>query len=405
MLMSRANKNEFPGNKANRFKKKLFHSLILREPGWRVGLSSISLPVALPDLRALSDSFEGKWMLQFSFFANKLLGDGKRSYLTEEVVEFDPMVLNNPGNVRTDFMKTFADSYNQAIPLDVSKGDKLASSDGKKHYLDIQWEGEGMVINNEHVFQTAKRGRLLIKIKKKLALQMKWFVKGNMTEGNKIKMGPNLIMSLYENTGPDVLDVVDEVNDQMIFWKEKSNRLDGEFIQLSVFANWRFINLNKTGLELGLVNDLVIRASEFEKDSTITDGVSLMVTLVNRYDRKCLSQVVQGSDLQDVSGKNMFITFKWTDRDGLLIDNSNTSLELSANSIRPAISLGLKLAQKMGWIVEEYDKNRTKTVKLVPNLKQEFGSSAIPTPLNLRGNDGEHVFWRSDGSTVDLSVL
>ena len=55
--------------------------------------------------------------------------------------------------------------------------------------------------------------------------------------------------------------------------------------------------------------------------------------------------------------------------------------------------------------MEEYDKNRTKTVKLGPSLKQVFGSSTIPTPLDLRGTDGEHVFWRSSGFTVDLSVF
>ena len=115
-------------------------------------------------------------------------------------------------------MKAVANTYNGMKHSDTSKGEKVASSTGKKYYLDIQWEGEDMVINNENVFWTAERGRPVIKIKKKLPLQMKWFVV-NMGKGNKIKLGPNLIMSLYENTVPDVLDVINELNHQTILTK------------------------------------------------------------------------------------------------------------------------------------------------------------------------------------------
>ena len=54
-----------------------------------------------------------------------------------------------------------------------------------------------MIINNEDVFRTALKGRPTIKINKKLALQMKWFVEDGGQHYN-MKMGPNLTMSLYE---------------------------------------------------------------------------------------------------------------------------------------------------------------------------------------------------------------
>lgn len=88
----------------------------------------------------------------------------------------------------------------------------------------------------------------------------------------------------------------------------------------------------------------------------------------------------------------MFTTFKWTDRDELLIDNSNTALESTTTSFILTISVGFKLAQKMGWIVEDHGANKTKTVKLEPNLKQEFGSSTIPVSQELVSTDGKKVF-------------
>ena len=48
-------------------------------------------------------------------------------------------------------------------------------------------------------------------------------------------------------------------------------------------------------------------------------------------------------------------------RDDLLIDNSNTSLELSANSIRSSTGFVFKLDIKMGWIMVEHEKILTKT--------------------------------------------
>ena len=75
-----------------------------------------------------------------------------------------------------------------------------------------------MIINNEDIFRTALKGRPTIKINKKLALQMKWFVEDGGQHYN-MKMGPNLTMSLYEDEVPDVLDVIDDVYGQTSFGK------------------------------------------------------------------------------------------------------------------------------------------------------------------------------------------
>ena len=80
-------------------------------------------------------------------------------------------------------------------------------------------------------------------------------------------------------------------------------RADANEDDIVMTGRWSERNPGKTGLELGFVDAMEICASEFEKDSTVIDGVSLMTALVNRYDRKRLSSVVQGSDLQNANGK------------------------------------------------------------------------------------------------------
>ena len=78
---------------------------------------------------------------------------------------------------------------------------------------------------------------------------MKLFVEN---DDGRLKIGLNLIMSSYEDEIPDVLDVTDSVN-RTIYWK-----VDGNFIHLSVFANWRFIRLNEAFRANWQVNDRVL---------------------------------------------------------------------------------------------------------------------------------------------------
>ena len=261
-LTSGANKNEFPDNQAQRFKNRLFHSLILREPGWRVGLSSLSLPMAKPDLRALIDSFEGRWVMLFSTWPKTASG-----ILSMVSVTMEAKLYNTRGYVRTgvDFMKTFVDGFKQAIYDGVQKGYTLASTKQHTYYLDLRWEGEDLVIDNSNVFRELLQGRPIIKIKKKLGLQMKWFV---LDSQNRIKLGPNLVMSLPD-TIPEVLDTIDTVNHQTIYLKEQTSERDGDFVQLSVFANWRFVNLNEAFRSNWQVDDRLIYVNSDAVSSSI----------------------------------------------------------------------------------------------------------------------------------------
>ena len=241
-LNSRANEKEFPDNKPHRFKNRLHHPLILREPGWRVGLSSLCLPAVKPDLfRNVLPSQGDKALIKWSFWIDQLVKlTNSRKYMSESV-EINVRRMEMLGYVTSGaaMMAFFADQYNQFKSMDARKDDKMVSSTGKKYHFDAKMEGDELVIDNSSVHRSTKNGRPVIKFNKKLALKMKWFTDTGDRHYN-IKLGPNLIMSFYDPTIPDVLDVTDEENNQTIFWKDL-----GDDIQLSVFCNWRFVNLNE----------------------------------------------------------------------------------------------------------------------------------------------------------------
>ena len=266
-LNSRANEKEFPDNRAHRFKNRLHHPLILREPGWRVGLSSLCLPTVKPDLfRNVLPEQGNKGLIKWGFWIDQLLLN-KRKYV-DGIVEINVKQMEMLGYVTSGvaMMALFADQYNRAKSMNARKDDKMVSSTGKKYHFDVKMEGDELVINNSSVHRSTDNGRPTIKFNTKLALKMKWFTDTGDRHYN-LKLGPNLIMSFYDPTIPDVLDVTDDENNQTIFWKEV-----GEDIQLSVFCNWRFINLNEAFRANWQVDDRTLYAlSDVASSSIVGD--------------------------------------------------------------------------------------------------------------------------------------
>ena len=267
-LNSRANEKEFPDNRPHRFKNRLHHPLILREPGWRVGLSSLCLPAVKPDLfRNVLPSQGDKGLIKWGFYMDELLPLNRRKY-TEGIVDINVKQMETMGYVTSGvtMMASFADQYNRLKSMDSAKGDKMVSSTGKKYHFDVKMEGDEMVIDNSSVHRSTKNGRPTIKFNKKLALKMKWFTDTGDRHYN-LKLGPNLIMSFYDPTIPDVLDVTDEENNQTIFWKDI-----GDDVQLSVFCNWRFVNLNEAFRTNWQVDDRTLYAlSDVVSSSIVGD--------------------------------------------------------------------------------------------------------------------------------------
>ena len=198
---------------------------------------------------------------------DELLPFNRRKY-TEGIVEINVKQMEMMGYVTSGvaMMAFFADQYNRFKSLDSAKSDKMVSSTGKKYHFDVKMEGDEMVIDNSSVHRSTKNGRPIIKFNKKLALKMKWFTDTGDRHYN-LKLGPNLIMSFYDPTIPDVLDVTDEENNQTIFWKDI-----GDDVQLSVFCNWRFVNLNEAFRANWQVDDRTLYAlSDVVSSSIVGD--------------------------------------------------------------------------------------------------------------------------------------
>ena len=271
-LTSGAYKNEFPDNQAQRFKNRLFHSLIFREPGWRVGLASLTIPRVLPDIRGLYE--EGKSFLNHTLFEWTY---GEQEQSDDRVKDYNLVEGSSLKDVKQAFsstgvemMKFFTDSYIRKRHINLKKGGKVAARNGKKYCIDFQWKGEDLLINNENVFRDSTNGRPIIKISKKLALQMEWFV---LDLFDVIELGPNLIMSLYENIVPEATDI--DRTSFPFFWKE-----DGDYFQLSVFVNWRFINLNEAFRSSWAVDRLLYANSDVVSSGIVGNKMEDLLRVV-----------------------------------------------------------------------------------------------------------------------------
>ena len=78
----------------------------------------------------------------------------------------------------------------------------------------------------------------------KLALKMGWLEK---KDGGGYDLGPNLQVEFDDDVIPDLSaqgDIKDK-DGKYVFWNVHSDRGDGDFLTLSVYCNWRFLNLNK----------------------------------------------------------------------------------------------------------------------------------------------------------------
>ena len=103
-VMSNASLAEFPTNQPNSFKNRLPNPMELREPGWKVGVSDLSLPVAIrkPNLTKPL-LFRIGWIE---------LVDPKRDIYVDrvkyETQEHDLQYMPRSG---TEFMNTIRDRY------------------------------------------------------------------------------------------------------------------------------------------------------------------------------------------------------------------------------------------------------------------------------------------------------
>ena len=243
-LPSHSSKSEFPDNKANHFKIRLPQPMRLNgSGGWKVGMSSISMPDAHVSLPSFTKS-EDKTILSFSAWrridSSSYQQYGEAYFDTDDLKE----VFYNVDGV--GFMKSMI-AYFHRQRVFKNNGPKLGSKyvngDGKRTYVKLKWEGEDLVTDNKGTLRPITRFPAL-HVNVELALKMGWLKK----TGNSYELGPNLQIEFFDDVVSDI-SVVGDVHDTdgaPVFWIVESDKGgNGDFLRLSIYCNWRFLNLNK----------------------------------------------------------------------------------------------------------------------------------------------------------------
>ena len=134
--------------------------------------------------------------------------------------------------------------YNDHGP---KQGAKYVTRDGKRTYVKFVWEGEDLIIGNkETVIRSSELGdRPAFYFNEALAKKMGWIV---WHEGlAQYQLGPNIQQEFDQDTIPTLslvtADVFHEGNPA--FWTVATG-----FMRLSLFCNWRFLNINQAFQDL-----------------------------------------------------------------------------------------------------------------------------------------------------------
>ena len=146
-LLSHSNRNEFSQNQSNYFKIRLPHLKRLEGSGWKVGLTSISLPDAIAELSKLMDVkeilFIMDWAVKFPPNSTRLGRPWYNSRDPDIVLEYDN---------RVDLMIAVINYFEQRR-IDSFWGPtfsaKYVTEDGKRTYITFLWEGSDLLTDNE----------------------------------------------------------------------------------------------------------------------------------------------------------------------------------------------------------------------------------------------------------------
>ena len=266
-LPSHSSKNEFPNNTSNHFKIRLPNPIRLEGSGWKVGLSSISVPDpknVLPTwLTATEALFYNTW------FHTWLTVNGQKRFLSSTFKMSDVrdvMDLNDMDGV--SFMKTVTEWLNKQrteknlIPGWITGFTDAAGRD-KKFHITYRFEGEDLVIDGSDVqyYDFGEQFRWkspFLAIRIDLAIELGWFKWKNPPSSDprfNLELGPNLVIELREDKLPIPTDLKykwnadgsagsKQVNDTYWFIQRVSDGSMSDYVQLSTSVNWRIINLN-----------------------------------------------------------------------------------------------------------------------------------------------------------------
>ena len=126
--------------------------------------------------------------------------------------------------------------YEQSRAKQTEALNKWAENNGVKLYPTFEWTSEGdLVLNTVKVDYKVHVAH--VSWGKTLALKMGWIEE---VSTGVYRLGPNILQEFHLDSIPIPSDIRD-ANNKPMFWK-----VDGDYMELSMTCNWRFVNLNET---------------------------------------------------------------------------------------------------------------------------------------------------------------
>ena len=182
-LMSNSSTVEFPANSANSFKNRLPNPLQFREPGWKVGLASITYPT--PPIRPhQTHTFEPDDVIcKFEWTMRAITHDSSGSaiivrphqYLTitgQDLIDDRHLVYSDKSFMRYIVYRL----RREVFMMENDRWESLRAPDDKRFYPTFPWEGEQSLIDNTDTFldQSTDRKRPKVLLGRKLVETMNW---------------------------------------------------------------------------------------------------------------------------------------------------------------------------------------------------------------------------------------
>ena len=247
-LPSHSSKTEFPNNTSNDFKIRLPHPIRLEGSGWKVGLSSITLP----DTKALLlvDRVDPSNNPTVLFKVNWIRLDGRGGHTNGsasfDVNDLDRVFSNVTGIGFVSSMINFFEQrriYNDSGPkLGAVYFHTFPNHTTKRTYVKLELDDDELVINNDSTYRELQYGqRPTFRINEEVAKKMGLIVYN--TKQRRYQLGPNIKQEFKTNTIPILSSVTNDLfdgNGNPLFWK-----VHEEFLMLGIFRNWRLINLEE----------------------------------------------------------------------------------------------------------------------------------------------------------------
>ena len=238
--MSHASTKEFPGNKSHQFRNRLPKPIRFVGRGWMVGMVSLSLPT-IPVVAEEGGVGESHPLLYVRWHDQVYSQDdqGNDHWWPERRELFTygrDMKKELASSTGSHLFHQLVYRYEQSRAKQTKPLNKWAENNGVKLYPTFEWTSEGdLVLNTVNVDYKVQVAR--VEWGKTLALKMGWI---EQVSTGVYRLGPNIIQEFHSDSIPTLTDVLDGSN-QPAFWK-----VDGDYMNLSMTCNWRFVNLNAT---------------------------------------------------------------------------------------------------------------------------------------------------------------